>query len=289
LSAAVATAAIRTVLIGATGRMGLNILRLLPRFPALQLCGAVVPEHSKAIGEDALAQGGTPGAAGSAAAGGTAGAGVKLSAALPPLLASADLAIDFSNASATAANLAACVAAGVPLLIGTTGLPRELQAPLAAAGERIAVLVAPNTSPGLNLLLALVREAARALPTAYDIEILEAHHRNKADSPSGTALALGQAAAQGRGVTFDEHAVYARHGLTGARAAGQIGFSAVRGGDVVGEHEVMFLGEGERLVLRHEVTDRSVFARGALIAGQWLARKPAGRYEMSDVFISKNN
>ncbi len=277
MSAAGTLAPIRTVLIGANGRMGLNILRLLPHFPALQLCGAVASESSTAIGEDALERVGAP------------SGGVKLSAALPPLLRDADLALDFSSARAAAANLAACVAARVPLLLGTTGLPRELQAPLAAAADSIALLVAPNTSPGLNLLLDLVRTAARALPLGYDIEILETHHRDKADAPSGTALALGQAAAQGRGVVLDEQAIYARQGATGARAAGQIGFAAVRGGDVVGEHEVMFLGEGERLVLRHGVTDRSVFARGALIAGQWLARKPPGRYGMSDVFFSENN
>jgi 4-hydroxy-tetrahydrodipicolinate reductase len=276
LSAAGATAPIRTVLIGATGRMGLNILRLLPRFPALQLCGAVASEHSTAIGEDACERAGAP------------SSGVKLSAALPPLLQQADLAIDFSSARAAAANVAACVAARVPLLLGTTGLPRELQAPLAAAADSIALLVAPNTSPGLNLLLELVRAAAQALPNAYDIEILETHHRDKTDSPSGTALALGQAAARGRGVLFDEQAVYARQGASGARASGQIGFAALRGGDVVGEHEVMFLGEGERLVLRHDVTDRSVFARGALIAGQWLARRSPGRYAMNDVFNNKN-
>lgn len=276
MSGAAGQAPIRTVLIGATGRMGLNILRLLPRFPALQLCGAVASEHSSAIGEDAAVRAGAP------------SCGVMLSAALPPLLRDAALAIDFSSARAAAANLAACVAARVPLLLGTTGLPRELQAPLAAAADSIALLVAPNTSPGLNLLLGLVRTAARALPPGYDIEIFEAHHRDKSDAPSGTALALGHAAAQGRGVLLDEQAIFARHTGSGARALGQIGFAAVRGGDVVGEHEVMFLGEGERLVLRHGVTDRAVFARGALIAGQWLAHKAPGRYSMSDVFFSDN-
>lgn len=277
MSLATGLAPIRTVLIGATGRMGSNILRLLPSFPALQLCGAVVPEGSPAIGEDAAGRLGV------------ARSDVKLSAALAPLLRDAELVIDFSHARCAPAHLAACVAAGVPLLLGTTGLPRELQGPLAAAGERIALLVAPNTSPGLGLLLELVRSAAHALPPRYDIEIVESHHRDKTDAPSGTALALGQAAANGRGVQFDEQAVYARQGVSGARAAGQIGFAVVRGGDVVGEHQVLFLGDGERLVLRHEVTDRSVFARGALIAGQWLARRAPGRYAMSDVFLNKNN
>ena len=262
---------IRTVLIGATGRMGLNILALLPHFPALQLCGAVTSEHHAALGEDASARAGA------------APSGVKLSSALPPLLREADLAIDFSNAHAAAANLAACVAARVPLLLGTTGLPRELQAPLGAAANSIALLVAPNTSPGLNVLLDLVRTAARALAPIYDIEILESHHRDKRDAPSGTALALGEAAAQGRGVSLEQQGIFTRDAATARRVTGQIGFASVRGGDVVGEHEVLFLGPGERLMLRHSATDRSVFARGALIAGQWLAGKPAGRYAMSDV------
>jgi 4-hydroxy-tetrahydrodipicolinate reductase len=134
-----------------------------------------------------------------------------------------------------------------------------------------------------------VRTAARALSADYDIEILEAHHRDKRDAPSGTALALGEAAAQGRGVSLDQQAIFSRERGSAPRAAGQIGFTSVRGGDVVGEHEVLFLGQGERLMLRHSATDRSVFARGALIAGQWLAGRPAGRYTMSDVFSSAGN
>jgi 4-hydroxy-tetrahydrodipicolinate reductase len=264
--------AIPTVLIGATGRVGVNIVRLLPQFPQLRLCGATASEHSAALGEDVAARLGL------------APSGISISAALPPLLQGAALAIDFSTAAAAAANIAACVAAGVPLLLGTTGLAAELAAPLTLAAERIALLVAPNTSLGLNLLLNLVQAAAGALPPSYDIEIVEAHHRQKADAPSGTALALGTAIAQARGGTLESMAVYARHGGLGTRDPGQIGIVSVRGGDVVGEHEVQFLGEGERLVLRHSVGDRSVFARGALTAGQWLARQVPGRYRMSDVF-----
>jgi 4-hydroxy-tetrahydrodipicolinate reductase len=252
--------------------MGTQMLRLLPNFPRLKLVGAVASERSATLGQDA----GTAVRAGM----------VPISASLPPLLAGADLVIDFSTASAAAAHLAACVAAGVPLLLGTSGLPRELKAPLAAAAESIPLLVAPNTSPGVSLLLDLVRQAAQALPGSYDIEIVEAHHRHKTDAPSGTALALGEADAGGRGLRLGEQATYARHGETGARREGQIGFSVVRGGDVVGEHEVWFLGDGERLLLKHSATDRSVFARGALLAGQWLAGRPAGRYRMRDVFIS---
>ena len=271
-AAVAAGGTIAPVLIGATGRMGVNIVRLLPQFPQLRLCGATASEHSAALGEDVTARLGLP------------PSGIRISAALPPLLQGAGLALDFSTAGAAAANIAACVAAGVPLLLGTTGLPPQLAAPLALAAERIALLVAPNTSLGLNLLLDLVQTAARALPDGYDIEIVEAHHRQKVDAPSGTALALGTAIAEARGGTLDSMAVYARHGVEGARQPGQIGIVSMRGGDVVGEHEVQFLGEGERLVLRHSVSDRSVFARGALTAGQWLARQVPGHYRMTDVF-----
>jgi len=270
----VSGAAIPTVLIGATGRMGINILRELPRFSALKLCGAVASEGSPALGEDAAARAGLP------------PIGVKVSAALPPLLRGAALAIDFSSARAAPATLAACVAARVPLLLGTTGLARELVAPMAAAAESIALLIAPNTSPGLNLLLSLASTAAARLPADFDIEIIETHHRDKTDAPSGTALAIGEAAAKARGMALDDAALYERHGATGARPGGRIGFASVRGGDIVGEHEVHFLGQGERLMLRHSVSDRGVFARGALMAGQWLASQPPGRYGMGDVFIS---
>jgi 4-hydroxy-tetrahydrodipicolinate reductase len=262
---------IRTVIVGASGRMGTQLLRLLPEFPALRLVGAVASEHSAALGRTAASG---------------PGGSVPVSAQLPPLLTGADLVIDFSRAGAAAAHLAACVAARVPLLLGTSGLPPELAAPLAAAADVIPILVAANTSPGVTLLLELVRQAARALPASYDIEIVETHHRGKADAPSGTALALGEAAAAGRGTTLDDQAAYARHGQSGARQPGQIGFGVLRGGDVVGEHEVWLLGDGERLLLKHSATDRAVFARGALLAGCWLAGRPPGRYGMRDVFIS---
>ena len=266
--------AIRMVIVGASGRMGTQLLRLLDQFPALRLVGAVASERSTALGKDA---GLHAGAAASA---------LPISPALPPLLQQADLVLDFSSPAAAAAHVAACVAARVPLLLGTSGLPAELAAPLAAAADVIPLLVAPNTSLGVTLMLELVRQAAQALPRNYDIEIMEAHHRNKADAPSGTALALGEAASAGRGQSLAEQAVYTRHGQPGPRHEGQIGYAVVRGGDVVGEHQVWFLGDGERLLLQHSATDRSVFARGALLAAQWLAGKPAGRYGMRDVFIS---
>jgi 4-hydroxy-tetrahydrodipicolinate reductase len=255
---AAAASAVRTVIVGASGRMGGQLLRLIGEFPALRLHGAVASERSRALGEDAtLRAGASP-------------SGVRITAALTPLLEQADLVIDFSQPAAVLRHLHACVAARVPMLIGTTGLSRELEAMFTAAANDIALLVAPNTSLGVNLLLELVQQAARSLPSGYDIQIVETHHRGKRDAPSGTALALSTAAAAGRGVNA-------------------VAMTSVRGGDVVGEHEVWFLGEGERVLLKHSATDRAVFARGALLAGQWLAGQVAGRYAMRDVFMSKNN
>jgi 4-hydroxy-tetrahydrodipicolinate reductase len=271
-----AATGIRTVIVGASGRMGGQLLRLIGEFPALRLHGAVDTEQSESLGQDASARAGAQ------------ASGISITASLPPLLERADLVLDFSHPSSAAATLAACVAARVPLLLGTTGLARELDAPLAAAADTIALLVAANTSPAVNLLLELVRQAAHGLPAGYDIEIVETHHRGKRDAPSGTALALGGAAAAGRGVNLAQHASYTRHGIGEPRDEDQIGFASIRGGDVVGEHEVWFLGPGERLLLKHSATDRAIFARGALLAGQWLAGRITGRYAMRDVFVSKS-
>ena len=265
---------IRTVIVGASGRMGRSLIRLLPEYEALRLSAAIVGAGSVALGRDAGELAGrTP-------------VDVFVSADLKSALAGAQLVIDFSHPAVAEANLAACVAAGVPLLIGTTGIGASVQAQFAAAAERIPLLIAANTSRGLNVLLELARRAAAALPESYDIEVLESHHRDKLDAPSGTALALGSALAEGRGLAAEQVRAQARLGLSGPRAAGQIGFAVVRGGDVIGEHEVQFLGEGERLYLAHSVTDRAVFARGALEAGLWLARQPPGRYRMGQAFVS---
>jgi len=265
---------IRTVIVGASGRMGRSLIRLLPEFDALKLTAAIVGAGSVALGRDAGELAGrTP-------------VDVFVSSELKTALSSAQLVIDFSHPSATATNLAACVAAGVPLLVGTTGLPVTIEAQFAAAAQRIPLLVAANTSRGLNVMLELARRAAAALPESYDIEVLEAHHRDKIDAPSGSALALGAAVAEGRGLAAGHVSAQARLGLVGPRVTGEIGFAVVRGGDVIGEHEVLFLGEGERVRLAHSVTDRAVFARGALSAGLWLAGQPPGRYRMGQAFIS---
>jgi 4-hydroxy-tetrahydrodipicolinate reductase len=201
---------------------------------------------------------------------------------LPASLARADVVIDFSNASATAANVAACEQARKPIVIGTTGFSSDALRQIEKSAQSIAVLVAPNTSIGVTLLIELVKAAAKTLPRDFDIEISEAHHRNKRDAPSGTALALGRAAAEGRGQEFARVAKLARSGES-PRQPGEIGFAVTRGGDTVGDHRVLFAGPGEHIVLGHRATDRAIFARGALQAAAWLYERPAGRYAMRDV------
>jgi 4-hydroxy-tetrahydrodipicolinate reductase len=195
----------------------------------------------------------------------------------------ADVAIEFALPQATAAHLPACVAAKRPVVIGTTGHDDAQRAQIAAAAREIAIVMAPNMSLGVNLLLKLVELTAGKLDASYDIEVFEAHHRNKKDAPSGTALALGAAAASGRGVKLSEVAEQARHGTDAARARGAIGFSVFRGGDVVGDHTVTFAGAGERIELTHRASDRMAFARGAVQAARWLVGRPPGLYSMKDV------
>ncbi len=195
----------------------------------------------------------------------------------------ADVLIDFSAPGALAGNLAAASNAGVPIVVGTTGLDEARLAAIDQAAGLIAVLQSANMSLGVNLLAHLVRETAARLGADWDIEILEMHHRHKADAPSGTALLLGAAAAEGRGVALGEVSDRGRDGITGARQAGHIGFASLRGGSVAGEHVVVFAGEGERIELNHRAESRAIFAYGALKAARWLAGKPAGRYSMADV------
>jgi 4-hydroxy-tetrahydrodipicolinate reductase len=194
-----------------------------------------------------------------------------------------DVLIDFSTPAASSANLDAARAAGIGVVLGTTGLGPEQEAAIARAVEAIPVLQAANMSLGVNLLAHLVREAAARLGQDWDVEIVEMHHRHKVDAPSGTALLLGHAAAEGRGVDLDAESERGRHGITGARREGSIGFASLRGGSVAGDHLVIFAGDGERLELGHRAESRAIFAAGAVKAALWLAGKPAGRYAMSDV------
>ncbi|MES2056053.1 MAG: 4-hydroxy-tetrahydrodipicolinate reductase [Pseudomonadota bacterium] len=195
----------------------------------------------------------------------------------------ADVLIDFSVPGALEATLAAARASGTPILIGTTGLGLAHHALIDAAATEIAVLQTGNVSLGVTLLARLVREAAARLGPDWDIEIAEMHHRHKVDAPSGTALLLGEAAAEGRGITLAEAKVTDRAGLTGARSEGTIGFASLRGGSVAGDHLVVFAGEGERIEIGHRAENRAIFARGAITAALWLAGQPAGRYGMAEV------
>ena len=262
----------RVVIVGASGRMGQALVRVASEFPAARITGAVVSAGSLSLGRDA------------GVLAGVAPLGIEVTSDLPAALAAADVVVDFSQPHATRANLAACRAARRALLIGTTGLPAELtEAELDAAAREIPVLIAPNTSLGIALLVELVRRAARALPPEFDIEIIEAHHRMKRDAPSGTAVALARAAGEERGLASPEALSGASALRTGPRPPGEIGFAVVRGGDIVGEHTVLFAGPGEELRLSHRAADRTLFARGALRAALWLLRQPAGRYGMSDI------
>jgi 4-hydroxy-tetrahydrodipicolinate reductase len=197
----------------------------------------------------------------------------------------ADVVIDFTTPDASAALARLCGERGGPaLVIGSTGFTAEQEQVLAQAATRIPILRSGNFSLGVNMLLGLVRQAAKALPAeAYDIEVVETHHRRKLDAPSGTALMLGEAAARGRGVRLADVAVRGRDGITGERPIGDIGFAAIRGGGVVGEHSVLFAAEDEVLTLSHGAIDRGLFARGAVTAAAWLVGKPAGLYDMQDV------
>ena len=195
----------------------------------------------------------------------------------------ADALVDFSTPAALEANLAAAVGAGVPIVVGTTGLMPEHQQLIEAAAKRIAILQSANMSLGVNLLAHLVRVAAERLGPDWDVEILEMHHRAKVDAPSGTALLLGRAAAAGRGVALDSVSDRGRDGITGARTSGHIGFASLRGGSVAGDHQVILAAEGERIELGHRAESRAIFARGAVKAAVWIADKAPGRYAMDDV------
>ena len=260
------------VVTGASGRMGRALVRLIAEAEdRARLVGAVVRPGHPWVGRDV----------GEAMGGGPLG----VVATDDPLeaFAKAQGAIDFTSPAATVEFAALAAQARAVHVIGTTGLEAEHLARIAAAARHAVVIRAGNMSLGLNLLTALTRKVAEALGEDWDVEIVEAHHRMKVDAPSGTALMLGEAVAAGRGVALAEVADRGRDGITGARVRGHIGFASVRGGDVVGEHDVIFAGEGERVVLRHLATDRAIFARGALRAALWGQDKAPGEYSMMDV------
>jgi 4-hydroxy-tetrahydrodipicolinate reductase len=198
------------------------------------------------------------------------------------LFAASDVVIDFTSPNASVEHASIAAQQGKALVIGTTGLSSAQRDQIAVSAKTAPILISANTSLGVNVLASLVQKAASLLGPDYAIEILEAHHSNKVDAPSGTALALGRAAAEGRNIDLKEHAVYAREGHTGKRKPDDIGFATLRGGDVVGDHTVFFYGAGERLELSHRATDRVLFAKGAIHVARWLAKQPPGLYGMQD-------
>ena len=260
----------RAALIGATGRMGTEIVRASIASNSVQVVAAIASAGSKSAGLDI----------GEIA--GEKALGVRVLGELPPDLAKAEVAIDFSRPDLSLRALNVCRAARVPIVIGTTGHGTEFEARVAAAARDIAVLIAPNTSVGVAVAQELVRIAATLLPPEFDIEISEAHHKHKLDAPSGTALALAASAAKARGLDPNADTLSGRVGQ-GARRSGEIGIASLRAGDIVGTHTVLFAGSGERLTVGHEATDRSIFAQGAIRAAVWLAAQKPGRYTMANV------
>jgi 4-hydroxy-tetrahydrodipicolinate reductase len=265
---------IRIAIAGAGGRMGQALVEATLGTSDLALSGALDLPRSPAIGADAGERCGRA-------------TGIPVVSDVEAVVGVSDVLIDFTRPAGTLAHLAACARAGVAAVVGTTGIDAAGKAEIAGHARVIPIVFAPNMSIGVNVLADLVRRAAGLLGSAFDIEIVEMHHRHKVDAPSGTALALGEAAAAGAGVALSEHAVYAREGVTGERKPGTIGFATLRGGDVVGEHSVIFAGAGERLELTHRATSRQNFAAGALRAARFVAGKrangEAGLFGMADV------
>lgn len=260
----------RVCIAGASGRMGRMLVDAVQASGDCVLGGALDLPASPAIGQDAGAHAGQP-------------TGVAITADLAGGLRGNHCLIDFTRPEGTLAHLDACVAEGVNLVIGTTGFSDEQKARIAEAAQRIAIVMAPNMSVGVNVTLKLLDMAARALATGYDIEIIEAHHRHKVDAPSGTALKMGEVIAGALGRDLKDCAVYAREGVTGERDPSSIGFATIRGGDIVGDHTVLFAGTGERIEITHKSSSRATYAQGSLRAVRYLAGRRHGLFDMFDV------
>lgn len=261
----------RVAITGASGRMGQTLISLVNADDRLKLTGAIERAGHDWIGRDV-----------GEAMGGSA-LGVTVTDYAKAAMAEADAVIDFTAPAATIQFAEQAAEAGIVHVIGTTGMTEDEIAALAPFTAKATIIRAGNMSLGVNLLTQLTKRVAAALDDDYDIEVIEAHHNQKVDAPSGTALMLGEAAAEGRGVKLSDVSDRARDGITGARRKGDIGFTAIRGGDIIGEHDVMFAAAGERIILRHVASDRTVFARGALKAALWGQGKPPGHYDMLDV------
>jgi 4-hydroxy-tetrahydrodipicolinate reductase len=261
----------RLIVAGAGGRMGRTLVKAIAETQGVTLAGALEDARSPLIGQN------------SGVLAGLEANGIKLAADPKALMGKADGIIDFTVPQATVALAALAAEAGLVHVIGTTGLAAADEAKIKDAATRAVIVKSGNMSLGVNLLAALVKRVAKTLDQDFDIEILEMHHNKKVDAPSGTALLLGQAAAEGRGIDLAKYSVRARDGQTGARKPGDIGFVALRGGSVVGEHSVIFAGPAERIELTHKAEDRMIFARGALKAALWARGQRPGLYSMADV------
>ncbi|MGZ3254310.1 MAG: 4-hydroxy-tetrahydrodipicolinate reductase [Burkholderiaceae bacterium] len=255
---------------GASGRMGRMLIEAVQSADDAVLAGALDIATSPGIGTDAAAFMGTP-------------AGVLITSDFATGLKNADFLIDFTRPEGTLQHLEYCAAHGIKVIIGTTGFDDAGKAAIAAAAKKTAVMFAPNMSVGVNVMMKLLEMAAKSFSEGYDIEIIEAHHRHKVDAPSGTALQMGQVIAKAVGRNLDDVAVYAREGVTGPRDPSSIGFATIRGGDIVGDHTVLFAGSGERIEITHKSSSRVHYAEGSLRAARFLADKATGLYDMQDV------
>ena len=264
----------RIAVAGASGRMGQMLIEAIRHSSDCMLSGALDVASSPAIGQDAAALSGHA-------------SGVLIQSDLHLGLEGVDVLIDFTRFEGTMAYLAVCRALGVKLVIGTTGFSDAQKADIALAAQNIAIVMAPNMSVGVNVTLKLLEMAAKALNTGYDIEIIEAHHRHKVDAPSGTALKMGEVIAGALGRDLKDCAVYAREGVTGERDPSSIGFATIRGGDIVGDHTVLFAGTGERIEISHKSSSRTTYAQGSLRAARFLATQPSGLFDMFDVLKLK--
>ncbi len=255
---------------GASGRMGRMLLEAILASGDAQVAGALDVPGSPALGSDATAFLGRD-------------SGVLVTSDLQQGLQNAQYLIDFTRPEGTLAHLAVCRQLGVKMVIGTTGFTEEQKAQIAEAAQDIAIVMAPNMSVGVNVTLKLLDMAARALSTGYDIEVIEAHHRHKVDAPSGTALKMGEVIASALGRDLKDCAVYAREGVTGERDPSSIGFATIRGGDIVGDHTVLFAGTGERIEITHKSASRATYAQGSMRAVRFLAQQKTGLFDMFDV------
>jgi len=264
----------RIAVAGASGRMGQMLIEAVNASTDCLLTGALDVAASPAVGLDAAAFSGRA-------------SGVLISADLRQGLKNSRVLIDFTRPEGTMAHLAVCRELGVKLVIGTTGFSEAQKAEIAAAARDIAIVMAPNMSVGVNVTLKLLEMAAKALSTGYDIEIIEAHHRHKVDAPSGTALKMGEVIASALGRNLKDCAVYAREGVTGERDPSSIGFATIRGGDIVGDHTVLFAGIGERIEISHKSSSRATYAQGSLRAARFLDGQTSGLFDMFDVLHLK--